>query len=330
MTTTGDRDQTSELHAIGGQGVFTKEVQQAVLDGRADVAVHSAKDLPTATPAGLVLATVPERADPRDALVGSRLTISVAGARVGTGSVRRRAQLAAAASRSVVRPAAREHRDAPAQARRARLRRGRRRVRGARAARARGTTRPRCSIPPVDAAAGRGRARSRPSAASTTTRDPRTAARDRRSGRAPRGRCRARVPRRARRRLRPAVRRARARRRTRRRDRPRGRARVARRSRPPAHAGRRRRARPTSVSPARAICSTPRAAAHSWTTWHDGVPGRRRPGRSRPVDARGARSCCARPMSSCTTGSRRRALLELAPARRRADRRGQGAGRRGR
>ena len=70
MTTTGDRDQTSELHAIGGQGVFTKEVQQAVLDGRADVAVHSAKDLPAATPSGLVLAAIPERADPRDALVG--------------------------------------------------------------------------------------------------------------------------------------------------------------------------------------------------------------------------------------------------------------------
>ena len=59
VTTTGDRDQTSELHAIGGQGVFTKEVQQAVLDGRADVAVHSAKDLPTATPPGLVLASDP-------------------------------------------------------------------------------------------------------------------------------------------------------------------------------------------------------------------------------------------------------------------------------
>jgi len=70
ISTTGDRDQTSDLHTIGGLGVFTKEVQQAVLDGRADVAVHSAKDLPTATPPGLVLATVPERADPRDALVG--------------------------------------------------------------------------------------------------------------------------------------------------------------------------------------------------------------------------------------------------------------------
>ncbi len=96
VTTTGDRDQTSELHAIGGQGVFTKEVQQAVIDGRADVAVHSAKDLPTATPPSLVLATVPERADPRDALVGCAFEQLVPGARIGTGSVRRRAQLAAA------------------------------------------------------------------------------------------------------------------------------------------------------------------------------------------------------------------------------------------
>lgn len=96
VSTTGDRDQTSELHAIGGQGVFTKEVQQAVLDGRADVAVHSAKDLPSTTPEGLVLAAVPERADARDALVGRALADLAAGARVGTGSVRRRAQLAAA------------------------------------------------------------------------------------------------------------------------------------------------------------------------------------------------------------------------------------------
>jgi hydroxymethylbilane synthase len=96
VSTTGDRDQTSDLHVIGGQGVFTKEVQQAVLDGAADVAVHSAKDLPTATPPGLLLATVPERADPRDALVGAGFEGLVAGARIGTGSVRRRAQLAAA------------------------------------------------------------------------------------------------------------------------------------------------------------------------------------------------------------------------------------------
>ena len=96
ISTTGDRDQRADLHAIGGTGVFTKEVQQAVLEGRADVAVHSAKDLPSDTPPGLVLAAVPERGDPRDALVGSTLVGLPTGARVATGSVRRRAQLASA------------------------------------------------------------------------------------------------------------------------------------------------------------------------------------------------------------------------------------------
>ena len=96
ISTTGDRDQRADLHAIGGTGVFTKEVQLAVLDGRADVAVHSAKDLPSETPAGLTLAAVPERGDPRDALVGSTLDGLPTGGRVGTGSVRRRAQLASA------------------------------------------------------------------------------------------------------------------------------------------------------------------------------------------------------------------------------------------
>jgi hydroxymethylbilane synthase len=95
VTTTGDRDQRADLHAIGGTGVFVKEVQQAVLDGRADLAVHSAKDLPSETPAGLVLAAIPERGDPRDALVGARLEAIPTGGRVATGSVRRRAQLAA-------------------------------------------------------------------------------------------------------------------------------------------------------------------------------------------------------------------------------------------
>jgi hydroxymethylbilane synthase len=95
VTTTGDRDQQSDLHAIGGQGVFTKEVQQSVLDGHADLAVHSAKDLPATTVEGLALAAIPERADPRDALVGSTLAALPTGAHVGTGSVRRRAQLAA-------------------------------------------------------------------------------------------------------------------------------------------------------------------------------------------------------------------------------------------
>src|SRR5581483_6403833 len=83
------------IWTIGGTGVFVKKVQQAVLDGRADLAVHSAKDLPSDTAAGLRLAAVPERADPRDALVGARLDDIPAGGRVGTGSVRRQAQLAA-------------------------------------------------------------------------------------------------------------------------------------------------------------------------------------------------------------------------------------------
>jgi hydroxymethylbilane synthase len=95
VTTTGDRDQRPDLHTIGGTGVFVKEVQQAVLDGRADLAVHSAKDLPSDTPDGLVLAAIPERGDPRDALVGAPLDAIPTGGRIATGSVRRRAQLAA-------------------------------------------------------------------------------------------------------------------------------------------------------------------------------------------------------------------------------------------
>lgn len=79
---------------MGGKGVFVKEVQAAVLDGRADLAVHSGKDLPALTPDALVLAAVPERADARDVLVGATLDGLAPGACVATGSVRRRAQLA--------------------------------------------------------------------------------------------------------------------------------------------------------------------------------------------------------------------------------------------
>src|SRR5260221_8451447 len=65
ITTTGDARTETPIHAMGGTGVFVKEVQQAVLDGRADIAVHSAKDLPaSASPEGLIIAAVPERADP--------------------------------------------------------------------------------------------------------------------------------------------------------------------------------------------------------------------------------------------------------------------------
>ncbi len=95
VSTTGDQRVDVPIHAIGGKGVFVKEVQAAVLDGRADIAVHSGKDLPALTPHGLVIAAVPERADPRDVLIGSRLADLRKGAVVATGSVRRRAQLAA-------------------------------------------------------------------------------------------------------------------------------------------------------------------------------------------------------------------------------------------
>jgi len=92
----GDRVQDRPLHQLGGQGVFVKEVQGAVMSGAADLAVHSAKDLPSGpAPDGLVLACVPERADVRDCLVGLPLDRLALGANVATGSVRRRAQLKA-------------------------------------------------------------------------------------------------------------------------------------------------------------------------------------------------------------------------------------------
>ena len=94
VQTQGDRRRDVPIWELGGKGVFAKEVQAAVLDGRADIAVHSAKDLPSATPDGLVIAAVPERGDPRDALVGSTLDALGEGATVATGSLRRRAQLA--------------------------------------------------------------------------------------------------------------------------------------------------------------------------------------------------------------------------------------------
>ena len=95
VSTRGDERRDVPIHAMGGTGVFVKEVEQAVLDGRAHVAVHSAKDLPSETSPELVLAALPERADARDALVGRPLDEIPTGGRVGTGSVRRRAQLAA-------------------------------------------------------------------------------------------------------------------------------------------------------------------------------------------------------------------------------------------
>ena len=93
IETTGDLRLDVPLHVIGGQGVFVKEVQRAVLDGRADLAVHSAKDLPSAPADGLSIVAFCERRDPRDALVGAGLDSLALGSTVATGSVRRRAQL---------------------------------------------------------------------------------------------------------------------------------------------------------------------------------------------------------------------------------------------
>jgi hydroxymethylbilane synthase len=95
VETTGDIVRDRPIWEIGGRGIFVKEVQRAVLDERADLAVHSAKDLPSSySTDGLVLASVPERGDVRDALVGSRLADLRHGAVVATGSQRRQALLA--------------------------------------------------------------------------------------------------------------------------------------------------------------------------------------------------------------------------------------------
>src|SRR5688572_5491656 len=85
VETRGDADLERPIWELGGKGVFVQEVQAAVLDGRADLAVHSAKDLPAVTVGGLVLAAVPERADPRDVLVGGALGALAPGATVATG-----------------------------------------------------------------------------------------------------------------------------------------------------------------------------------------------------------------------------------------------------
>jgi len=102
VSTTGDRDRTAPLSSLGSFGVFTREVQRAVLDGRADLAVHSLKDLPTDAVDGLILAAVPERESRFDVLVlppdiATAGAVDVqslpTGAKIGTGSLRRRAQV---------------------------------------------------------------------------------------------------------------------------------------------------------------------------------------------------------------------------------------------
>jgi hydroxymethylbilane synthase len=95
ITTTGDRVQDRRLLEIGGKGLFTKEIEEALLEGRIDCAVHSMKDVPAVQPDGLCIAAIPEREDPRDAFVSAaaeRLEDLPQGARLGTASLRRQAQ----------------------------------------------------------------------------------------------------------------------------------------------------------------------------------------------------------------------------------------------
>src|SRR5262245_38105757 len=98
ITTTGDRLLDRRLEAVGGKGAFLKEIEEAMLAGEVDLAVHSLKDVPTALPDGLRLCAFLERADPRDALVsgsGRRLRELAGGSKVGTTSLRRQAQVRA-------------------------------------------------------------------------------------------------------------------------------------------------------------------------------------------------------------------------------------------
>jgi hydroxymethylbilane synthase len=95
IKTTGDKITDVPLAKVGTKGLFTKEIEEALLDGRIDLAVHSLKDLPTELPAGLTIAAIPPREDARDAMVGAKLSNLPAGAVVGTSSLRRAAQLRA-------------------------------------------------------------------------------------------------------------------------------------------------------------------------------------------------------------------------------------------
>ena len=96
IRTRGDAITDRPLAQVGGKGLFTKEIEDALLEGAVDLAVHSFKDLPSESPAGLVVAGLPPREDPRDSLVGAPLAALREGAVVGTGSARRRLQLLAA------------------------------------------------------------------------------------------------------------------------------------------------------------------------------------------------------------------------------------------
>ena len=95
IKTTGDLITHVPMKEVGSKGIFTKEIEEALMDGRIDLAVHSLKDLPTVLPGGLGITSTPERQDVRDVLIGRTLAELHTGARVGTGSLRRIAQLRA-------------------------------------------------------------------------------------------------------------------------------------------------------------------------------------------------------------------------------------------
>ncbi len=96
VVTSGDRIQNRPLNDIGGKGLFVKEIEEAMLEGRADIAVHSLKDVPPELMSGLEISCIPQRADPRDVLVtrtSTKLAQLAQGSRVGTSSLRRKVQL---------------------------------------------------------------------------------------------------------------------------------------------------------------------------------------------------------------------------------------------
>ena len=137
VTTQGDRVLDQPLADIGGKGLFIKELEEAMADGRADLAVHSLKDVPMDMPEGFTLAAISEREDPRDAFVSNHyldLAGLPGGARVGTSSLRREAQLRERDPLLTDPAAARQRQHAAAQARRGQLRRDHSRGRGSEAA----------------------------------------------------------------------------------------------------------------------------------------------------------------------------------------------------
>ena len=95
IKTSGDQIQDVALAQVGGKGLFTKEIDEALLNGSIDLAVHSMKDVPTGLPAGLTIAAIPEREEPRDALIGCSIEELKDGTRIGTSSLRRSSQLLA-------------------------------------------------------------------------------------------------------------------------------------------------------------------------------------------------------------------------------------------